>query len=515
MPVLNWIGKEKIVNYDREIPYKFFEKKYDFGKTSYDNRIIHGDNLIALKSLLPEFNGSFDFVYIDPPYNTGNKMWIYNDNVDDPTIKKWLGTVVGTQAQDLTRHDKWLCMMYPRLKLIHKLLKEEGILFCSIDENEDYNLRILLNEIFGTSNFIGTLTWESTTQPTNAGNAKYALQKKCESILAYAKNKEYLPPFLLERKETNRNYPSKDSNGNKCRLEIIEKSDAGGYNRETMKFEILGIKPRPGKRWQIGKETADELIKKNRLTIVNGVVKKIVYPEDEIHKDSAIPFWSFLPASEVGTAQSGKEDLKRKLGRDPGFDTVKPIELIKNLLRHFKNNIRVLDAFAGSGSTGDAVMSINEEDGGKRTFVEIEVMDYAESIMAQRTKNIINGFDNKKGFHSNFTFYEIGKPLLIDNQINEEIDFEDLRNYISYTELGVKAARNKDEMEFINSNCDCGYYLFHNKEGNCGLTIKSLAKIKSNFKNYIVYADFCNLSNDLMEKNNISFKKIPDDIIRY
>ena len=143
MPTLEWIGKSKVINHHQEVPYRVLDKKYTFNADESENRIIHGDNLLALKSLLPQYEGGIDCIYIDPPYNTGAKegQWVYSDNVDDYRIKKWLGDVVGAEGEDLSRHDKWLCMMYPRLKLLHKLLSNNGIIFISIDENEVYNLK--------------------------------------------------------------------------------------------------------------------------------------------------------------------------------------------------------------------------------------------------------------------------------------------------------------------------------------------------------------------------------------
>jgi adenine-specific DNA-methyltransferase len=154
MPTLNWIGKEKVINHHQDVQYKILEPQYTFGievesKTSSENKIIHGDNLEALKSLLPEYEGKVKCIYIDPPYNTGNQEWIYNDNVNHPKIKKWLGEIVGKEGEDLSRHDKWLCMIYPRLKLLHKLLADNGVIFISIDDNEYHNLIQITNEIFG------------------------------------------------------------------------------------------------------------------------------------------------------------------------------------------------------------------------------------------------------------------------------------------------------------------------------------------------------------------------------
>ena len=166
MPTLNWIGKEKVINHHQDVPYRILDKKYTYSNGKVDNsvnsenKIIHGDNLEALKSLLPEYEGKIKCIYIDPPYNTGNESWVYNDNVNHPKLKKWLGQVVGKESEDLSRHDKWLCMMWPRLTLLRELLADNGILMISIDDNEAANLELILKEIFGQSSFVGKMVWD-------------------------------------------------------------------------------------------------------------------------------------------------------------------------------------------------------------------------------------------------------------------------------------------------------------------------------------------------------------------
>ena len=192
MPTLTWIGKDKVVNHHREVPYRVLEHKYGFQAddpadtipTNSGNKIIHGDNLEALKSLLPEYEGRIKCIYIDPPYNTGNEKWVYNDNVNDPKIKKWLGEVVGKQGEDLSRHDKWLCMMYPRLRLLHKLLADDGIILISIDDNELINLQFICGEIFGVNNHVNTFIWYTEGHTDNQD----VITHVHEYILCYAKN---------------------------------------------------------------------------------------------------------------------------------------------------------------------------------------------------------------------------------------------------------------------------------------------------------------------------------------
>ena len=171
MPTLTWVGKDKVVNHHHDVPFRILNKEYTFAAhsdlpiNSTQNRIIQGDNLETLKSLLPEFEGKINCIYIDPPYNTGNEGWVYNDNVNDPKIKKWLGQVVGKEGEDLSRHDKWLCMMYPRLKLLHKLLADDGVIFVSIDDNEQAHLKLVMDEIFGAANFIASMQWQKAYSP--------------------------------------------------------------------------------------------------------------------------------------------------------------------------------------------------------------------------------------------------------------------------------------------------------------------------------------------------------------
>ena len=161
MPMLKWAGKEKVVNHHNDVPFRVLERKWAFGdgvSTNGENMVIHGDNLAALKALLPQYEGRVKCIYIDPPYNTGNEGWVYNDNVSDPQIKKWLGEVVGKEGEDFSRHDKWLCMMYPRLRLLQKLLTDDGVIFISIDDNELYNLKFICDEIFGAQNYVDRIT---------------------------------------------------------------------------------------------------------------------------------------------------------------------------------------------------------------------------------------------------------------------------------------------------------------------------------------------------------------------
>lgn len=519
MPTLDWIGKDKVVNHHLDVPYRVLERKYSFDEkgqhvedNSSDNMIIHGDNLEALKSLLPQYEGKINCIYIDPPYNTGNENWVYNDNVNDPQIKKWLGKVVGSESEDLSRHDKWLCMMYPRLKLLQKLLSDSGYIFISMKFNcECSTLKEICDEIFGRNNFIGELTWESTTQPINSGSAKFGLQQKTEAILCYIKDHHNCNQFILKVKEGTLKYPHQGKFG-KCRFEIIEKSNAGDYERPTMQFKILGQYPRNGKRWQIGEDTARKLEKQGKVEIVDGIVKKAIYPEDEIDKIQYEPFWSHFPANKYGTAQTGKELLNQIMGKPIGFDTVKPPQLIEAIISHFPKNSIILDSFAGSGTTAHAILNLNKQDNGNRKFILIELMDYANTITAERVKRVIKGNNDIKGTGGDFSFYELGEPLIIEGNLNENVATEKIREYVYFMETKEKIKDKNGEPYYMGTKYETSYYFYYDKKSITTLNRDFLSTIKTKSDGYVIYADLCTLSEMELNKYNITFKKIPRDI---
>lgn len=528
MPTLNWIGKEKVQTHHLDVSYRIMEHGYGFTAENGEqfdpvesgNKIIYGDNLEALKSLLPFYEGKVDCIYIDPPYNTGEENWIYSDNVSHPRIKKWLGQVVGKQSEDLSRHDKWLCMMYPRLVLLKQLLRDTGVIFVSINfRYEHAHLKCILNEIFGENNYIGEITWDSTTQPINSGSARFGLQQKVEPIAFYAKDKNKIAGFQLEEIESGLNYPHIGKLGN-CRFEVIEKSDAGGYKRDTMKFEILGQTPREGKRWQIGQETAIELEKLNRLEIVDGIVKKAIYPEDEIDKRKFKPFWSHIGAEIVGTAQAGKEILNTVMGQPLGFDTVKPPKLIEELLSHFSKNAIILDSFAGSGTTAHAVLNLNKKDRGNRKFILVELEDYANDITAERVKRVIKGYGEGnnavEGTGGDFNFYTLGQSLLDDERnLNIEMPMDAVCSYIWYTETHTAYEKGEQSLPLLGVYQDTAYYLNYIPNEVTTLDRQFLKNINVKANQYVIYADNCLLPKELMQKYNIIFKKIPRDISQF
>ena len=450
MPTLHWIGKDKVVKHHHEVPFKILQREYVHTApegspvNSIGNRIIHGDNLEALKALLPEYEGRVKCIYIDPPYNTGNEGWVYNDNVNEPRIQKWLHQVVGKEGEDLTRHDKWLCMMYPRLKLLHRLMAEDGVLFVSIDDNEVSTLRLMLDEIFGVGNFITTVIWQKVFSPKNSARH---FSEDHDFILVFAKNSITWTPKLIPRTEAqNKAYknPDNDPRGTWVSGDLQARNfySAGTYPITCPSGKII---PGPGKGmyWRFSEENFLQLDKDDRvwwgkdgdnmprLKRFMAEVKQGVVPQT---------LWSY---SEVGHTQDAKKELLSILDFDKSEDvfiTPKPSTLIDRILQIAtdKDSI-VLDSFAGSGTTAHAVLKLNAQDGGNRKFILTEMMDYAETITAERVRRVMGGYGEEAkavaGLGGSFEYYTIGAALFDeDGNLNEAVPVDEIRRYVAYSE---------------------------------------------------------------------------------
>ncbi|MBD3879466.1 MAG: site-specific DNA-methyltransferase [Quinella sp. 1Q5] len=475
MPTLDWEGKQKAIEAAKKVPYRLLEYDSSLSCGGGENLIVQGDNLYALKSLLPFYRGRVKCIYIDPPYNTGSAFEHYDDNLE---------------------HSTWLSMMYPRLELLRDFLSGDGAIFISINFRDEYHhLRCICDEIFGVKNYVGTLTWESLTQPTNSGKAKFGLQIKTEPILCYRNNADK-NIFELTLAQETKKYPHIGKFG-ACRFEVIETSDAGTYGRSTMKFKILGQYPREGKRWKIGEETARQLETAGRVEIVNGIVKKAIYPEDEIGTITYKPFWSHLRADEVGTAQNGKEILNSIMGEAVGFDTVKPPALIEELIRHLDKNSLVLDAFAGSGTTAHAVINLNAADGGNRKFILIEDKDYCKTITAERVRRV----------GGNFNFYRLGAKLFDKlGRINRDVTFQQLAAYIWYKFTKTPYLDEK-KSPLIGIHDGAAYYLLREP-----LTRKILETLPAYDGAKIIFGKSCRISAENLKSLGITFKQMPKNV---
>ncbi|MCE2724972.1 MAG: site-specific DNA-methyltransferase [Betaproteobacteria bacterium] len=382
MPSLDFKGKSFIYTHHLSVPYRELivvpEKSCPAEGCQPDlddNLILHGDNLDALKALLPRYAGKVDCIYIDPPYNTGGD-WGYSDNVNSPLMREWLKKSANpVDKEDLQRHDKWLCMMWPRLQILRELLSDHGAIFISIAHQEEHRLRGVLDEIFGEEQFVACFAWKSRAKPSNIGDKKRKPQQVSEYVLVYTKTgKGEDKVFGLLTSGEDRSYPH-TLGDRKYRLQTILKSNRGTNQRETMRFEIAGYTPPPEQRWQGGETEIKRLHAEDYIEFREGTPFRR-YFEDEEDPEHA-PIYTFIDPSVSGTAEHGKVLLNQIVGGNHNFDSVKPLGLIEYLLRFATQpDSIILDSFAGSGTTGHAVLALNAKDGGKRKFVLVQCDEF-------------------------------------------------------------------------------------------------------------------------------------------
>ena len=580
MPTLEWIGKNKVVNHHQEVPFRVLERQYSFDEQGQhtenngsENMIIHGDNLEALKALLPQYEGKVKCIYIDPPYNTGNEGWCYNDNVSDPHIQKWLGEVVGKEGEDLTRHDKWLCMMYPRLMLLQKLLADDGVIFISIDDNELYNLKSICDEIFGASCYVSDIAWQRTYSTRNDSKG---IVNEVEHILVYSKVPEWNPNKLPRTEEMNARYSNPDNDV--CAWKSTDAFAPGASTHQGMVYAIQNpftgvlLYPSNGRHWSLGQDQMFEIMSQwgeyelreiddvqKRASIcgvseeqVKSSVKAIMLSdnlENAAQKASAIynrgqcyfgqdgkggirrktylntvggriptNFWPF---SETGHTDEAKKEMLAIFDGKATFDTPKPHRLIEFVLKVAgTKDTLILDSFAGSGTTAHAVLNMNKADGGHRKFILVEMGDYADTITAERVKRVIHGYGEGKnaveGTGGSFSYYELGEPLLLPSgNLNEKVGTEKIRDYIWYTETKKPLPDHKNSNPyFLGENNSTAYYFFYEPQKVCVLNYDFVATIPEKAEGYIIYADRCTLSEQELQQLGITFKKIPRDIVR-
>ena len=257
MPTLDWIGREAVLKHHLEVPYHLprCDQKLSVGDVGSGNLLVEGDNLVALKALLPYYAGQVKCIYIDPPYNTGNENWAYNDAVNSREIHKWLGKVVGAEAEDLSRHDKWLCMMYPRLQLLKNFLREDGAIFVSINDHEIHSLRMLMNEIFGTRNYVATICWQNIYTVKNS--AKH-LSGMHDYVVLYARQKDRWSRNLRPRDaSTDEDYSNPDDDPRGPWISHALQS-RNSYSKGTYAIQCHGGRfiggPPAGTYWRMSEE---------------------------------------------------------------------------------------------------------------------------------------------------------------------------------------------------------------------------------------------------------------------
>lgn len=400
MPELHFKGKEFVYNHHLTVPYRPLEPKAkkSIGKPSLNgNLIIQGDNLHALKALMPLYAGKVDCVFIDPPYNTGNENWAYNDNVNSPMMREWLSTNP-VNKEDMLRHDKWLALMYPRIKLLHELLSDTGSFWMTLDDNEIHRARSILDEIFGEENFVATVIWHKNYSPKPSAQF---FSEDHDYLLIYAKDKAVWRPNLLERTEdmdARYDNPDKDKRGAWKPGDLSARNyySEGTYPITCPSGRVIDGPP-SGRYWVVNETKFHEWDKDKRIwwgEDGNNIPSIKRFLTDV--KQGRVPqtLWEY---DDVGHTQDAKKEVLAILNfenSDDVFITPKPTALLARVLELATQPTSiVLDSFAGSGTTAHAVLSANQKDGGDRKFILVECEDYADKLTAERVRRVIKGYE--------------------------------------------------------------------------------------------------------------------------
>ena len=473
MPTLEFKGKQHIHAHHLTVPYRPLEP--DAARSlnpagADDNLIIHGDNLHALKALLPRYAGRVKCIYIDPPYNTGNEGWSYNDKVNSPLMKEWLKANSPVDGEDMERHDKWLCMMWPRLHLLKELLSDDGVIFVSIDDNEQHHLRMLMDEIFDEANFVANIVWHHRKSSQNDIDVSLSHNH----IVCYAKERSAFSFNAGDVDETKFSNPDDDPRG----PWVADPMDAPNI-RENLTYEITNPNtgtiywPPEGRCWRFTRERFDYAFEDNRIVFGKTGKARPQYKrflsEARERGTNIFTIWS-----DVGTATVATRQIQQIFDKRQPFSTPKPADLIEKIARIATDvDSIILDSFAGSGTTAHAVLALNKEDGGNRKFILVECEDYADTITAERVRRVINGVPTAKdkslqeGLGGSFTYCTLGAPIEIEGMLNGNAlpSYSSLAAYVLHTASGISAGstelkpRNDDGLFYTNRATD--YYLLY------------------------------------------------------
>ena len=467
MPTLDFKGKQHIYAHHLTIPHrpliprkdKSIPPDSDISPTSASpdhNLIIHGDNLHALKALIPRYAGRVNCIYIDPPYNTGNENWIYNDRVNSPLMQQWLNANSPVDGEDLERHDKWLCMMWPRLHLLRELLADNGVIFISIDDNEQHHLRMLMDEIFGAENFLASIVWQHRYGRSN--NAKLFSNQR-EHIIAYRKS-DAVTHIRVKRDESlNQTYKNPDNDPRGRWISSSYVNPATKEQRPNLVYSVTNphtnqVIDHPTHAWKYSQSAHQSHVEDNRLWW--GVDGKFKYPRlknflFESEQKGIVPV-DLMLADTGGTTDEGTRQLQDIFQSGAvEFNNPKPPKLIQSLIGIAESaaseDMLILDSFAGSGTTAHAVLALNREDGGNRKFILIECEDYADNITAERVRRVITGIPNARdqslqnGLGGSFAYCELGDPIDAERMLTGDQlpAYSALAAYLLYTASGASA----------------------------------------------------------------------------
>jgi adenine-specific DNA-methyltransferase len=536
MATLQFKGKATVWNHHLSVPYHTLEKdvrKSLKGTDDSENLIIEGDNLLALKALLPQYQGRVKCIYIDPPYNTGNEGWVYSDSVNSPMIKDWLGKTVG--KDDLTRHDKWLCMMTPRLKLLRELLTVDGCIFVSVDNNEVHRLRDLLDEVFGEENFVGTFVWR---KKEGGGQTDDYFVTEHEYVIVYRKTDTFR--WLDEEiPQDGSSFGKEDEHGKYKAVKLAKWGTAAKReDRPSMYFplqapngkKVYPIAPDGSEgRWRVGQKRLEGLV-------ANGLVEWIerdgkwlpyekIYFENgdvKVIKERSIIFDLFFTGD-------GTNELTGLFGTKDFFENPKPSGLIKYLLTYTTDNDSIiLDSFAGSGTTAQAVLDLNKEDKGTRKFILVQMPEevkkntaaykagfhWIHEITRERVKRVIETMKIKMGF----AYYTLGPAIDADSLLEGKLPkYNVFAKYVYYLATGKNHSDEKkisEKDDFVGSTGNESIWLLYKPDMDA---LKTLAITldwaqethKKDRGRKVVYAPACYLDDETLDQYNIKFVSIP------
>jgi len=539
MPTLDWIGKNAVVNHHREVPYHLLkcDAKLSVGDAGSGNLLVQGDNLLALKALLPYYAGKVKCIYIDPPYNTGNENWVYNDNVNSPEIRKWLGKVVGAEAEDLSRHDKWLCMMYPRLVLLREFLRDDGAIFVSIDDGEVHHLRALMDEIFGPRNFIATIVWQKKQSPQNDA---INLSDMHDYLVVYANrakqnrddpngwNRNMLPREATQ--DARYSNPDNDPRGPWTSSDYTcnKTADERPNLFYAITHPVTGEKVWPSRRrvWTFDEATHERNVRENRVWWGTGRrtrprLKKFLC---EVREGVVPTTW--WPREFAGDNQEARRELRAAIADEQlDFQTPKPTRLVKRILEIASDkDSLVLDSFAGSGTTGHAVLDLNKADGGNRRFILVEMEEnICQNVTAQRLKRVIEGYTKPngepvEGLGGGFRYCRLG-PTIFDESgsIRAGVTFAELAAHVYFAETGEPLPkRTNGKTPLLGVHHGKAIYLLFNgilgdrsPRGGNVLTDAVLAALPPHDGPRIIYGEGCRLGAARLKRENIVFRQIP------
>ena len=527
MPTLDWIGKKAVLNHHREVPFRLLktDPALSVGDPDCGNLLVQGDNLVALKALLPYYAGQVKCIYIDPPYNTGNENWTYNDAVNSPEMRAWLGKTVGREAEDLSRHDKWLCMMYPRLCLLRQFLRDDGAIFISIDDNEVPSLRHLMDEIFGGHNFVASIVWQKRTSP----DARLSLGPAHDYVVVYARDATKLGlrrvPLSGKRAEAYKN-PDNDPRGPWASVDLTGQT---GHATSEQFYEITTpagrrLKPPKGRCWAFAERTMLQMIADNRIWFgtrgANQPRQKKFLSETE-----GTTAWTWWPHAEAGHNQEATKELNEVMNRADVFDNPKPTRLLKRIVQiATDSDSLVLDSFAGSGTTAHAALTVNKDDGGSRRFLLVEMeREIATKTTAERIRRVVTGYVNARGEQvegkgGGFRFVTLGEPLFDETgNIRSGVRFADLAAHVFFVETGLPLPKRKSgKTPLLGVHNGVAVYLLFNgilgdktPQGGNVLTRAVLEMLPPHDGPKVIFGTGCRVGPERLRREGVTFRQIP------